>query len=118
MKVLIVDDEPLVRRSLKRAFEAKGHEVVDAVDGRTALKIWLEFLPDVVLLDVLMPGLSGPEVLRQLGPDRGLAKVILMSAYSGDYNLETAQKIGADLFHPKPFEDVFGIVKLAEGLRQ
>jgi CheY-like chemotaxis protein len=118
MKVLIVDDEPLVRRSLRRAFEAKGHEVLDAVDGRSALKVWLDFLPDVVLLDVLMPGLSGPEVLRQLGPDRSPAKVILMSAYSGDYNLETAQKMGADLFHPKPFEDVFEVVKLAEGLRQ
>jgi CheY-like chemotaxis protein len=116
MRVLIVDDEPLVRRSLRRAFESHGHEVIEAADGHLAVECWPEFKPEIVLLDVLMPGLSGPEVLKTLGSDRGRARVILMSAYSGDYNLESAKKMGADLFCPKPFEDIFGIVRLAEGL--
>ena len=71
MKILIVDDEPLVRKSLGRAFKAKGHEVIEAVDGVEGLQRWNELLqaqapPDIVLVDVLMPGLSGPELLREM----------------------------------------------------
>ena len=66
MKILIVDDEPLVRKSLSRAFKAKGHEVVEAIDGHDGLKAWLTNKPDAVLLDVLMPGLSGPEVIKEV----------------------------------------------------
>ena len=117
MKIFVVDDEPLVRRSLRRAFEIKGHEVFEACDGHEALAVWKKIDPEVTLLDVLMPGYSGPEVLQKLGQDRGRARVILMSAYTGEYNLETAQRMGADLFHPKPFEDVFALVKLVEELK-
>lgn len=123
MKILIVDDESLVRKSLGRAFRAKGHEVTEAVDGSEGLALWSEMLshgaPDLVLLDVLMPGLSGPELLNAMRPKlvpnwRG--RVILMSAYSGEHNVTTAQQLGADLFVPKPFEDVFAFVKTAEDL--
>jgi len=64
---------------------------------------------------VLMPGLTGPEVLKEVGSD-SKAKVILMSAFSGEHNMQTAQQMGADLFVPKPFEDIFAIVKMAEDL--
>ena len=130
MKILIVDDEPLVRKSLARAFRAKGHTVFEAVDGSEGLSRWLELRtegapPDLVLLDVLMPGLSGPEVLNEIRPklaadkEQGQAwqgKVILMSAYSGEHNVTTAQQLGADLFVPKPFDDIFAFVKNAEEL--
>lgn len=130
MKILIVDDEPLVRKSLGRAFRAKGHEVIEAVDGTEGLARWLELRsedggPDLVLLDVLMPGLSGPEVLNEIRPKLAADKsagrpwkgrVILMSAYSGEHNITTAQQLGADLFVPKPFEDIFTLVKTAEEL--
>lgn len=116
MNFLIIDDEPLVRRSLKRALEMKKHKVTEASDGTAGLEIWKTQKPDVVFLDVLMPGLSGPQVLQEIGTDRGSAKVLLISAYSGDYNLETAQKMGADLFVAKPFEDVFALVTMAEEL--
>lgn len=115
MKVLIVDDEALVRRSLSRAFASKGHEVAEAADGALGLELWRSLAPDLVFLDVLMPGLSGPEVIREIGPDRS-GKVILMSAFAGEHNVETAQQIGADLFIPKPFDDIFQILKMAEGL--
>lgn len=119
MKILIVDDEPLVRKSLGRAFKAKGHEVIEAVDGTEGLARWLESVPDVVFVDVLMPGLSGPELLaemgRRMGDDRP-GRVILMSAYSGEHNVATAQQMGADLFIPKPFDDVFALVAKAEEL--
>ena len=53
MKILIVDDEPLVRKSLSRACRSKGHEVVEAVDGTEGLAKWRETTPDLVFLDVL-----------------------------------------------------------------
>jgi CheY-like chemotaxis protein len=129
MKILIVDDEPLVRKSLGRAFKAKGHSVVEAVDGVEGLQRWNEMLqsetpPEIVLVDVLMPGLSGPEFLREMrqSPEQRVkleswrGRVILMSAYSGEHNVTTAQQLGADLFVPKPFDDVFALVKTAEDL--
>lgn len=127
MKVLIVDDEPLVRKSLARAFRAKGHDVNEAVDGSEGLSLWLKLQsdatgPDVVFLDVLMPGMSGPELLKTILPqlkttsNGNLPKVILMSAYSGEHNVTTAQAMGADVFVPKPFDDVFALVAKAEAL--
>jgi CheY-like chemotaxis protein len=110
MKVLIVDDEPLVRRSLKRAFASRGHEVRESVDGLNAVKDWNDFQPELVLLDVLMPGLSGPEVLKIVDYPSKYCKVILMSAFSGDYNLT------ADSFISKPFQNVFEVVSMAEKL--
>jgi CheY-like chemotaxis protein len=130
MKILIVDDEPLVRKSLGRAFKAKGHDVVEAIDGTEGLQLWTEMLrssrsPDIVLVDVLMPGLSGPELLQTVqrtaqpnleGWRSQGGRVIMMSAYSGEHNVTTAQQLGADLFVPKPFDDVFALVKIAEDL--
>jgi CheY-like chemotaxis protein len=124
VKILIVDDEPLVRKSLGRAFKAKGHDVIEAVDGSEGLARWTEMIagraePDIVLVDVLMPGLSGPELLNAVRPKlsaQWTGRVILMSAYSGEHNVTTAQQLGADLFVPKPFEDVFALVKTAEDL--
>ncbi|RYZ75810.1 MAG: response regulator [Proteobacteria bacterium] len=127
MKILIVDDEPLVRKSLGRAFRAKGHEVTEASDGSEGLSQWLKLQsdgqgPDVVFLDVLMPGLSGPELLKEIqpklkpGPSGRNAKVVLMSAYSGEHNISTAQAMGADVFVPKPFDDIFALVTRAEEL--
>ncbi|MFS4458390.1 response regulator [Bdellovibrio sp. HCB2-146] len=115
MKVLIVDDEALVRRSLSRAFLSQGYEVAEAADGTKGLEMWRSLAPDLVFLDVLMPGLSGPEVIREMGSDR-VGKVILMSAFAGEHNIETAQQIGADLFIPKPFDDIFDVLKMAEEL--
>ncbi|MCB0349605.1 MAG: response regulator [Bdellovibrionales bacterium] len=117
MNVLIVDDEALIRRSLKRVFELKGHSVSEAENGVLGLKKWMEEKPDIVILDVLMPGLTGPQVLSEIGLKRK-ARVILVSAYTGEYDLKKAREMGADIFVPKPFENIFEIVKTAEGLLQ
>ena len=115
MKILVVDDEPLVRRSLARALKSRGHEVLEAEDGHQGLAMWLEQKPDLVFLDVLMPKMTGPQVLSEIGAQR-TGKVILISAFSGEHNMETAVQMGADLFIPKPFDDIFSIVSLAENL--
>lgn len=115
MKILIVDDEPLVRRSLSRALKSKGHDILEAEDGQQGLSMWREQKPDLVFLDVLMPKMTGPQVLAEMGSQHS-GKVILISAFSGEHNMQTAVQMGADLFIPKPFEDIFSVVNLAEDL--
>ncbi len=117
MKVLIVDDEPLVRRSLSRVFAKADHEVTLAEDGAEGLNKWIQDRPDLVLLDVLMPGLSGPQLLEELkniGELSSSTYVVMMSAYSGEHNMESAQKMGANDFVSKPFDDIFALAKSLE----
>jgi CheY-like chemotaxis protein len=108
MKILIADDEPLIRRSLQKVFEREGFEVLLAEDGLQALELWRSQALDGVILDVLMPGLTGPEVIAEMGPVS--TPIILISAYTGDYNLEKAKSLGADLFIEKPFDSLQDIV--------
>ena len=117
MKVLVIDDEAIVRRSLRRALEAKGHSVVEAEDGDRGLAEWTSCAPDLVYLDVLMPRRTGPEVLGALTREaRRSARVILMSAFMGEYDSEKAKQLGADLYLAKPFTDIFAVVQAGEDL--
>jgi CheY-like chemotaxis protein len=117
LRILIVDDEPLVRLSLRRALQKRGHDVAEAEDGRRGLELWRSYGPNLVYLDVLMPGLSGPDLLKALKSAGGHdGKVILMSAFTGEYDLEKAKSLGADMFILKPFEDIFSVVRLGEEL--
>lgn len=113
MNILIVDDEDLVRRSLRRAAELKGHVVVEAKDGDEGLKLWQSSKPDIVFLDVLMPGLTGPQVLEEI-EDRKGARVILISAYTGEEKSRAWPPF--DLFIPKPFANIFEVIERAEAL--
>ena len=115
MKILIVDDEALVRKALRRASEAKSHQVVEAKDGTEGLKVWEEEKPDLVFLDVLMPGLSGPQVLEEM-VDRFGAKVIMMSAYTGEKAGVPSNWPPVDLFLPKPFANIFSVIEQAEAI--
>ena len=100
-RVLIVDDEALVRRSLKRHLVQNGYDVGTAVDAAAALD-WLgQHTPDVILLDVTMPGVDGLETLRRLRKRGTTAPVILMSGFHGYKDLGGH---GDDvLFLEKPF---------------
>jgi DNA-binding response OmpR family regulator len=109
MRVLLVDDESLIRKSLRRVFEFHACEVKEAEDGTSGLKIWKDSDPDLVILDVLMPGMTGPQILKEMGAHRK-AKVVLISAYTGEYDRNKATELGADLFIPKPFNDIFSVV--------
>jgi two-component system, response regulator PdtaR len=115
MKILIVDDEPLIRLSLSRAFQSKGHSVHVAEDGIEGEKKWTELNPEVVILDVLMPGLTGPQLIERV-KNRTPSKIVLISAFAGDYNIDSVKKLGADLFIAKPFDDIFEVVKRVEEL--
>jgi DNA-binding response OmpR family regulator len=78
--VLIVDDEPHLRSGLGRILNEEGYETMIAADGETALKLAEEKKPDVVLLDIIMPGMDGREVCRKLREIASEAQIIYLTA--------------------------------------
>lgn len=115
MKILIADDEMLIRRALERIFVSRGHIVQTVGDGPAALKAWKDSDPDLVVLDILMPGMTGIEVIKEIGPKKR-AKVVLMSAYSGHEEVDSYSKIGIETFIQKPFNDIYAVVEQMENL--
>lgn len=115
MKTLIIDDELLIRKSIGRILKQRGHEVFEAENGNDALDVWREVQPDLVLLDFMMPGRNGLEVLREI--EAGLKKcVIVMSAYVGQNEHKDFIKEGASYFFSKPFDDIFVFIDEVEKL--
>lgn len=112
MKVLIADDELLIRKTLKRVFEKKDCKVIMCADGQEALDQWPSFKPDLVLLDVIMPNKGAVEVLKDIQSFKFLCdvKIIVISAYSAGGTKEEFLKMGAADFVRKPFEDIFSFV--------
>jgi two-component system response regulator AtoC len=101
--VLIVDDEALTLRTISRALEAEGYEIFLAQSGEQALEIAAKEQPDIALLDVVLPGIDGVEVLRQLkGRDPSIV-VVMMSAYRVVERAVEAIKLGAYDYLIKPF---------------
>jgi CheY-like chemotaxis protein len=113
MKVFVVDDEPIVSRALQRAFTSQGHEVVIASSGDEAVEVWEQVKPDLVLLDVFMPGFTGPQVLQKLKNEGKLKSeyIVLMTAHSTVKSREQALQLGANDFVQKPFDNVFKLVE-------
>lgn len=120
MKVLVVDDEVIIAKALSRAFASKGHTVFSAFTGEDGVDAWESEAPDVVLLDVVMPGLTGPQVVEEYrkrnGQSHSAALVVLMTAHSGITGRDSALKVGADDFIQKPFDNIFDLVGRIEKL--
>jgi two-component system KDP operon response regulator KdpE len=102
MKVLLVDDDPTLRRALGIGLRAEGHDVLVAADGRTALQAVREDKPDVLVLDLGLPDLPGVEVLRQLR-DWSTVPVVVLSARAESREKVQALDLGADDYVTKPF---------------
>jgi DNA-binding response OmpR family regulator len=103
-KVLIVDDEPDVLLLLRVNLEAAGYQTVLAADGETALNKIDESVPDVVLLDIMMPVMDGWGVLRALSERDGAPRVVVVSAKSSDRDIVRALTSGALDYVTKPFD--------------
>lgn len=118
-KLLIVDDSALSRRTLRRILESAGYEVVEADDGMAALEVYFLEKPGLVLLDLVMKGMYGLDVLSKLREMDPKALVIVASADVQSSTRKMADEAGARGFINKPFvaEQVIASVEaaLAEG---
>ena len=104
-RVLIADDEPNIVVSLEFLMKREGHQVSVARDGAAALEAIRRDRPDLVLLDVMMPRLSGFEVCQSVRADEALAgvKILMLTAKGRDTDLAQGLGVGADAYMTKPF---------------
>lgn len=104
--VLIVDDEYIGRETLQSVLEGEGYELEMAENGLQAIEKAKELLPDVILLDVMMPGMTGFEVCQRIRNDPQIAEIpiIILTALDDRESLLSALKAGADDFISKPFD--------------
>jgi two-component system, chemotaxis family, chemotaxis protein CheY len=103
-KVLVVDDSGLARRRVRAILEAAGYDVVEADDGMSALEQYFVARPDLVVLDLVMKGMYGLEVLSKLREMDSAARVIIVSADVQTSSHELAAERGAVGFLTKPIE--------------
>ena len=111
-RVLVVDDEPQIRRALRTALTGHGYEVEVAEDGEAALTALAARVPDAVVLDLVMPGVDGFEVLRQTRT-WSTVPIIVLSARGQERDKVEALDLGADDYLTKPF----GMAELLARLR-
>jgi DNA-binding response OmpR family regulator len=104
--ILVVDDEESVRLLLRDTLELDAYDVVDAADGPGALGAFEQHRPDGVILDIMMPGMSGIDVLREIRAREGGADVpvILLTAAGDDKTTWDGWSAGASCYLTKPFD--------------
>src|SRR4030043_1444771 len=113
-KILVVDDEPDLLKVILLRLKKTGYEVYSGVDGREVLDLVRQIIPDLIILDVYLPGINGDEVAQILKKDDELKHIpiILISATTKTLDLK-ARESGADGYIIKPFEpeELIGMVK-------
>ena len=102
-KILVVEDEPAMVAGLRDNFEFEGYEVITAQDGVEGLERALEDSPDLVVLDVMMPRMSGLEVCKQLRAKRASLPIIMLTARGQEIDKVVGLELGADDYVTKPF---------------
>ncbi len=101
-RVLVVDDEPQIRRSLQVNLEGKGYQVLTAEDGEQAVQVMAHQPPDVIVMDLLLPGIDGIELTRRIRKDSAVP-IIFLSAIGEEQKKIDALEAGADDYVTKPF---------------
>lgn len=116
MKVLIVDDEPNILMSLDFLMRKEGYEVFVARNGTEAMESLHSNLPDVVLLDIMMPDVDGYEICKHIKSTEELkhCKVIFISAKSKESDIQKGYEVGADFYITKPFTNKQIVSKVKE----
>jgi DNA-binding response OmpR family regulator len=102
-RILIVDDEPNIAASLEFLLQRGGYDVRVAHDGEEALAQAEAFVPELVLLDVMMPKLNGYEVCQRLRQGGRQVKIVMLTARGREVDMEKGKALGADLYVTKPF---------------
>ncbi len=118
MRVLVVEDEPRLARALQRGLAAEGYAVDLAADGPTGLEAARHEGYDAVVLDIMLPGLSGYRIVRTLRAENNWVPVLMLSAKDGEYDQADGLDSGADDYLTKPFSFVVLLAKLRALLRR
>ena len=106
-EILIVDDEPGVAVAIQFLMEQQGHRVMVAQRGEDALDLIYKYKPDLALLDIMLPGISGwgvCEIIR-LNPDDRNIKIVFLTARSSEVEIAKGLALGADAYITKPFSN-------------
>jgi len=113
-KILVIEDDANIRESLMELLEMKSYEVVAAENGVDGLRLAAEHKPDLILCDVMMPGLNGYEVIERVRASAELARVpfIFLSAKAMDQDISYGKQLGANSYLTKPFRanELFTVV--------
>ncbi len=112
--ILIIDDERIITRALTRAFEREGFGVEVAQDGEEGLNKINESKASLILLDILMPKLTGLQVLEKMRKSNIQTPVILMTAYGDSQTEKTAKLYGISAYLKKPFNNIDDVVSLVK----
>ena len=119
-KVLVVDDEDNIRMLVRFNLEKAGYEVFEAEDGRKAVEIAVDLTPDIVLLDLMLPGIDGLEVCRNLkrNPRTAALPIIMLTAKSDEIDRVIGLELGADDYMTKPFSQRELVARIKAVLRR
>ncbi len=116
-RILVVDDEPQIRRILRTTLSSAGYEVEDARSGEEALQKLRDYRPDLVLLDINMPGLDGVETCREIRIDPNVA-ILMLTVHNTEAAKVQALDAGADDFVTKPFSTPELLARIRAALRR
>ncbi|MFB3779378.1 MAG: response regulator transcription factor [Bryobacteraceae bacterium] len=116
-RILVVDDEPQIRRIMRTTLSGAGYEVDDARTGEEGLQKVREFRPDLVLLDINMPGMGGLEACKALRADPNVA-IIMLTVRNSESDKVQALDAGADDFVSKPFSTPELLARIRAALRR
>ena len=113
-EILIVDDEPGVVTAISFLMEQQGYDVMVAERGEDALDLIYKYKPDLVLLDIMLPGISGWEVCEiiRLNPDYRKVKIAFLTARGSETEMAKGLALGADAYITKPFANEALIAKV------
>jgi DNA-binding response OmpR family regulator len=115
-QILIVDDEPNIVVPLEFLMEQNGYDVVVAHSGEEALESIAKYKPDLILLDIMLPGIDGFEVCQivRLKPEWQKTKIIFLTAKGRDVDIAQGMVLGADAYITKPFSNAEIVGKVRE----
>ncbi len=117
-RILVVDDEPHILEVVRAYLARDGHDVLTATDGTIALELALRSAPDLVVLDVMLPGRNGFDVLRELRRSGSTVPVVLLTARDDVIDRVAGLEIGADDYVTKPFEPRELVARVSAVLRR
>ena len=117
-KILIVEDEPSISEAVEAYIKRAGYDTLTAFDGQEALKLWQEQQPDLIVLDLMLPKLSGVDVCKIIRAENSQVPIIMLTAKSSDADVVNGLDSGANDYVSKPFSMRVLLARIRAQLRQ